>query len=194
MKTPQIARVHAEPPAGISASIVTIGAFDGVHCGHQTLIGAAVRSAATRGGLPTIAWTFDPPPKAVFRHSPVLMNPVEKVHRIACLGVDHVILSHFNEAFRARSAEAFITDLASLNPVEVWVGDDFRFGAKQAGDIALLRRHFNVQLLDPVTCKEGDRISSSRIRRHLLQGELDICRTLIGWPDYFMHPEYETPF
>lgn len=194
MKTPETVSVHAGPPTGIAASIVTIGTFDGVHCGHQALIGAAVHSAAAHGGLPAIAWTFDPPPKAVFGRSPTLMNPVEKVNRIACLGVDHVILSHFDEEFRSRSAETFIEDLARLNPVEVWVGDDFRFGARQAGDIALLRNYFDVHLLDPVTCKEGDRISSSRIRHHLSRGELDICRTLIGWSDYFMHPEYETPF
>lgn len=186
-------KVHSTPPQGISGSVVTIGTFDGVHRGHQALIGAAVRSAATRG-LPAIAWTFDPPPKAVFGPAPILMAAAEKVHRIGCLGVDHVILSHFDLAFRARTAEDFLADLARLNPAEVWVGDDFRFGAKQVGDVALLMRHFDVRLLDPVHCEEGDRISSSRIRAAWARGDFDVCRALIGWSDFYIHPEYETPF
>lgn len=187
------ATLHATPPQGIAGSVVTIGTFDGVHRGHQALIGAAVRSAAAHP-LPAIAWTFDPPPKAVFGRAPILMAAAEKVARIGALGVDHVILSHFDAAFRARTAADFIADLMRLNPAEVWVGDDFRFGAQQAGDVAMLGRHVRVRLLDPVHCEEGARISSSRIRAAWAKGDFDTCRALIGWPDFYIHPEYETPF
>jgi riboflavin kinase/FMN adenylyltransferase len=185
--------IHPAPPEGLAASITCIGAFDGVHRGHQVLIGQAV-AAGRETGVPVVVWTFDPPPKVFFGRAPLLMSPVEKVARLAELGVDHIILSRFDDAFRAQTAEDFLALLARLNPVEVRVGGDFRFGARQAGDVALLAQHFNVRLLDPVHCDKGDRISSSRIRQAWSEGDLDTCRELIGWSDYYIHPEYETPF
>ena len=185
--------IHPAPPEGIAASITCIGAFDGVHRGHQALIGQAV-AAGRASGVPVVAWTFDPPPKVFFGRAPPLMSPVEKVARLAELGVDHIILSRFDDAFRAQTAEDFLALLARLNPVEVRVGDDFRFGARQSGDVTLLAQHFTVHLLDPVHCEKGDRISSSRIRQAWSEGDLETCRDLIGWSDYYIHPEYETPF
>lgn len=187
------AAVHPAPPEGIAASVVCLGAFDGVHRGHQALIGQAI-AAARAMEVPVVAWTFDPPPKVFFGRAPLLMSPVEKVARLAELGVDHIILSRFDETFRSQTAEDFLTLLARLNPVEVRVGGDFRFGARQAGDVAMLQRRFDVRLLDPVHCDKGDRISSSRIRQAWSEGDLETCRELIGWSDYYIHPEYDTPF
>lgn len=179
--------LHRGPVQGLAGSVVTIGAFDGVHLGHQALIGAAI-DAGRRLGLPVVAWTFDPPPKVFFGRAPLLMSPVEKVVRLASLGVDQIILSHFDAAFRARSAEEFLDDLMSMHPTEAWVGDDFRFGAGQKGDRALLETRVPVRLLDPVECAKGQRISSSRIRTHWQKGEFHRVKELIGWEDFYLHP------
>ncbi|MDR5652440.1 FAD synthetase family protein [Ruixingdingia sedimenti] len=185
------ATIHSAPVPGLGASVVTIGAFDGVHMGHQALIRSVIASGRAQG-LPVVAWTFDPPPKVFFGRAPLLMCAQEKVARIASLGVDHVILSHFDGAFRARSAESFMDDLAAMNPAEVWVGDDFRFGAMQRGDVDLLRSRFAVRLLTPVMCRKGQRISSSRIRSHWERGEFHRVRELVGWEDFYVHPAWET--
>jgi len=175
------------PVAGLAGSVVTIGALDGVHLGHQALIQAAI-DAGRALGLPVVVWTFDPPPKVFFGRAPLLMSPVEKVVRIASMGVDHIILSRFDAAFRARTAEEFLEDLMSMNPAEAWVGDDFRFGAGQKGDRAMLEARVPVRLLDPVACGKGQRISSSRIRTHWQKGEFHRVKELIGWEDFYLHP------
>lgn len=181
--------VHREAPV-LDGAVITIGAFDGVHLGHQALVRGA-QASARRRGLPLVVWTFDPPPKVFFGRATLLCTAHEKVARIGALGVDHVVLSHFDAAFRARTAAEFIAELNRMNPAEVWVGDDFRFGAMQAGDVDLLARHFPVRMLDPVHCEKGERISSSRIRNLWRAGQYDLCRTLLGWQDQFIHPEYE---
>lgn len=182
--------LHHGPVEGLSGAIVTIGAFDGVHLGHQALIQAAIDAGRARG-LPVVAWTFDPPPKVFFGRAPLLMAAVEKVVRIASMGVDHIILSRFDADFRARSAEAFLGDLMSMHPAEAWVGDDFRFGAGQQGDRALMETRVPVRLLDPVACRKGQRISSSRIRTHWQKGEFHRVKELIGWEDFYVHTEHE---
>lgn len=182
-------RLHREAPK-LDGAVITIGAFDGVHLGHQALIGAACSSAA-RQGQPSVVWTFDPPPKVFFGRATLLCTAHEKVQRISSLKPDHLILAHFDDALRARTAEMFIEDLQRLNPLELWVGSDFRFGAKQAGDVNLLARHFNVQTLEPVNCEKGERVSSSRIRDLWRTGQYELCRTLLGWQDQFIYPEYE---
>jgi len=188
-KARDITRLHRDAPM-LEAAVVTIGAFDGVHLGHQALVRGAQESARKRG-LPLVVWTFDPPPKVFFGRATLLCTAHEKVERIASLGVDHLVLSRFDAAFRARTAQSFMADLQAMNPAEVWVGDDFRFGAMQAGDVDLLSRHFTVRMLDPVNCEKGERISSSRIRNLWRAGQYELCRTLLGWTDQFIYPEYE---
>lgn len=189
MHDPTAMQLHRRAPR-MDGAVITIGAFDGVHLGHQALIRGACEAGA-RLGLPTVAWTFDPPPKVFFGRAPLLCTAYEKVAHISALGADHLILSRFDAAFRARTPEDFIADLHSMNPAEIWVGNDFRFGAMQAGDVDMLARHFRVRLLDPVHCAEGERISSSRIRNLWQLGQYELCRTLLGWQDQFIYPEYE---
>ena len=148
---------------------------------------AAIRDARARG-LPSVVWTFDPPPKVFFGRAPLLMSPVEKVVRLASLGVDQIILTRFDAEFRAHSAEDFLDDLMSMHPAEAWVGDDFRFGAGQKGDRALLETRVPVRLLDPVECAKWQLISSSRIRTHWQKGEFHRVKELIGWEDFYLHP------
>lgn len=161
-------------------SVVTIGAFDGVHRGHQALIRQSVDRAA-RLGVPSVAYTFDPPPKAVFGDAPVLTPRPEKTRRLAALGLDHAVVARFDAAYAARSAEDFLEELADLNPFEVWVGRDFRFGRGQAGDVRMLAERFPIRTPEPVQCLKGRVISSSRVRELLNRGARDEARSLLGW-------------
>lgn len=182
-------RVMRDDQLVLPASIVTIGAFDGVHRGHQALISRAVTEAREKN-LPSVVWTFDPPPKVFFGRANQLAPLSEKLARIARLGPDYVVLSSFCRTYAARSAEAFLHDLSRIGPERIHVGADFRFGAKQTGDTTLLARHFEVVLAPAILCADGMTISSSRIRElresgrpHeavALQGELPSSSLLSG--------------
>lgn len=161
-------------------SVVTIGAFDGVRRGHQALIQRAVNQAA-RLGVPSVAYTFDPPPKAFFGSAPVLTARPEKTRRLEAIGLDHAMVATFDAAYAARSAEDFLEELADLNPFEVWVGRDFRFGRGQAGGVEMLARRFVVRMPEPVRCLKGRVISSSRVRDLLRRGALGEAQSLLGW-------------
>lgn len=162
----------------LDASVVAIGAFDGVHKGHQKVIGSAVASAA-RMGCPSVVYTFDTPPKAYFAGAQVLTSVEEKLRKIEMLGASCAIVAKFDRDYAARSAEVFMDELALLNPSEIWVGADFRFGAKSAGDVTLLSTRFNVRVLDAVCCDKGEVISSTRIR-HLLGHDPGTASQLLG--------------
>jgi FAD synthase len=138
-------------------------------------------ASARRRGLPAVIYTFDPPPKVFFGCARALISLEEKLGRLGALEPDYIVVAAFNDACRRRTAMEFIADLGMLNPHLIWVGDDFRFGAGQVGDIGLLTRYFAVRTLGPVQCKGGQAISSSRIRRLLDGGELSAAEALLGW-------------
>jgi riboflavin kinase/FMN adenylyltransferase len=161
-------------------SVLTIGTFDGVHRGHQALIRRAVHRAA-RAGMPSVAYTFDPPPKAFFQDAPTLTPLPEKVRRLEALGLDHVIVARFDAGYAARDAEDFLDEIADLGPVEVWVGPDFRFGRGGAEDTRTLGARFATRSLEPVRCEGGRTISSTRVRGLLAQGEVGEAERLLGW-------------
>lgn len=167
------------PPAPMAGSVLAIGAFDGVHLGHQRLIGDTV-AEGWRLGLPSVIWTFDPPPKVVFGRAAPLCSLEEKLARIARLGPDLIVVIPFGPSYAARSAAAFLADLAEIRPQRIHVGADFRFGARQSGDVALLSRHFPVTLAEPVCCAAGETISSTRLRDLRARGE---CGAALMGPD-----------
>lgn len=105
----------------------------------------------------------------------------EKVERIARLGIDHVVIAHFDEAYTRRTAASFIEELEKLGPLGVFVGNDFQFGSKRAGDTGLLARHFPVHIPEPVHCSDGQTISSSIIRLLISAGETQKSVSLLGW-------------
>lgn len=174
---------------------LTIGNFDGVHRGHQTLL-ARLREAADRLGLEAAVMTFEPHPREFFAQ--VTHGAVQAPARIASLrdkllalsgkGVDRVIVEHFNAHFAALSPENFVEKILvqGLHVKWLMVGEDFCFGAKRAGTVEFLidagRRHdFHVESLATVT--HGDmRISSSAIRAALAQGDFDRTAQLLGHP------------
>src|SRR5690625_6624823 len=86
-------------------------------------------------------------------------------------GVDHTVIATFNTEYLNRSAGSFMEELAKMNPKQIIVGEDFRFGYKRAGDIELLRQYFQVSTISPVCCLNGERISSTRIRELITEGK-----------------------
>jgi len=164
----------------LPGSVVTIGAFDGVHRGHQALIGRAVNRAGELG-VPAVVYTFDPPPRAYFQGAPVLTPLARKLRRLEALGPEFVVVAGFDAGYAARSAEDFLDELAALSPSEVWVGPDFRFGRCGAGDVDALATRFRTRVFEPVQCSRGEVISSSRVRRLMALGATGEARALLGW-------------
>ncbi|TFW30461.1 bifunctional riboflavin kinase/FAD synthetase [Massilia horti] len=174
---------------------LTIGNFDGVHRGHQTLL-AHVRAAASKLGLEAAVMTFEPHPREYFAEK--MGDPSKAPARIANLrdklealdkaGIDRVIVEHFNEHFAAMTPDEF-TERVLVNGLHVkWlmVGDDFCYGAKRAGTIETLaaagRKHgFQVETLPAVTHGQ-ERISSSAVRAALGAGDFQATHALLGHP------------
>lgn len=175
-------RVHRECELALSASVVTIGAFDGVHRGHQALLTRVV-DAARRSGVPSVVYTFETSPKVVFQGALQLTPPAERIRRFSLFNVDHIILAHFDRDYAARPAMSFIEELGRLNPRELWIGADFRFGKDRSGDAALLGKYFPLRILEDIAACEGGRISSTRLRALIGEGRREEARLLHGWPE-----------
>lgn len=173
-------RVHAAGTCKLHSSVLTIGALDGVHRGHQALVCGA-RKRALALGVPLVVYTFDPPPRVFFQRALQLTTVEEKLYRLEQLSVEHAIVASFDEAYSTRDESAFLRELQDLNPVEIWVGPDFRFGSKRGGDIGTLQDSFSVKVLDSIRCSSGEVISSSRIRSLLMQNRHLQAEQLLGW-------------
>jgi riboflavin kinase / FMN adenylyltransferase len=174
-------KTHIYSSLELPQSIVAIGAFDGVHRGHQTVI----RQAVQRGRklkVPSVVFTFDPPPRVFFQGARMLTTAEEKLAKIEKLGARHAVVARFDEVYAGRSAYEFIDCLSRLNPAEIMVGGDFRFGKERLGDVSLLEKYFKVRVTKPVCCPQGSVISSSRIRQLISEGEIHLSNTLLGWP------------
>ncbi len=168
--------------------IATIGNFDGVHLGHQAVL-AALTARARAAGVPSLVITFEPQPMEYFRpdQAPARLTRLrEKLEAIEGCGVDRVLLIRFNAAFAAVEAEDFVRRILveRLGIRHLYVGDDFRFGKGRVGDFALLaamgREHgFGVESLDTVV-EDGCRVSSTRVREALQQGDLVHAARCLG--------------
>ncbi len=184
----KLIRTLVPGPTSAKASALTIGNFDGMHRGHQALV-AAVRAHAP--DLEPALMCFEPLPAAVLRpDQPLarLMTVRDRLQACRRLGVQRVYMPRFNQAFATLSPQAFVERavLAAARARVVVVGADFRFGAKAAGDAALLDRlgrqyGFLVEVVDAVR-EDGDRIASTGIRALLAAGELDQAGQLLGFP------------
>jgi riboflavin kinase/FMN adenylyltransferase len=187
---------------GWGRSVVTIGVFDGVHKGHQAAIGHAVKRAKDLG-VQSVLVTFDPHPSEVVRpgsHPAVLTEPARKAELIEALGVDVLCVVPFTPDFSRLSAEAFVHDVLveHLHAALVVVGENFRFGHKAAGDVALLERlgrtfGFGVESaplvgLEPLPGGEGGGalrgsvFSSTYIRSCVDAGDVMAAATALGRP------------
>jgi len=132
----------ADVPEGWGRSVVTIGVFDGVHLGHRRIVSAAL-AAGRRFGLPVVVVTFDPHPSEVIRpgsHPPLLCTVARRAQLLAGLGVDAVCVLPFTPEFSRLAPDEFVRSVLveRLHARWVVVGENFRFGHRAKGDVALL--------------------------------------------------------
>lgn len=169
-------------------SAVSIGNFDGLHRGHQALV-ARLRALAAQHGVPSVVTIFEPTPREFFAPEsapPRVTSLRDKLRLLADAGVDRVLCLRFDRRLASLSAEAFIDQVLvdGLGARAVVVGDDFRYGAKRVGDLALLQargaqRGFSAEGLHSVT-HEGLRCSSSALRAALAVPDLALVENLLG--------------
>jgi len=171
-------------------SVVCIGAFDGLHSGHRALVRQTVARARDLG-VPAVALTFEPLPREFFSRDnppPRLTLARAKVQGLRELGVEGVGLLRFDSRIAAMPAPDFVQQMLvqRLSAREVWIGPDFRFGHKRGGDLALLQQlgqqhGFSAHAIEAVEV-QGERVSSTRIREALKQGDFADAGRLLGRP------------
>ena len=185
----KLSRDVAGPCLAPGGSVVAVGAFDGLHRGHQALL-SEVRQRAQALGCTPVVVSFEPLPRAYFSKEPVprLSSVREKLLGFSAAGMGRTLLLRFNQALTAMSPEDFVQRvlIERLRAREVWVGADFRFGHKRAGDVALLermgRQHgFSARTM-PAVLLEGERVSASRVRALLAAGNFGAVTPLLGRP------------
>jgi riboflavin kinase/FMN adenylyltransferase len=171
------------PDAGTA---VTIGAYDGVHRGHQFVIGELRRLAAA-GGLESVVLTFDRHPAAVVRadSAPKLLTDLDqKLEVLAATGVDHTVVVHFDHARSQEEPEDFVRDVlvGALGARVVVVGEDFHFGRRRRGNVELLRDMGAALGFDVVHVPLLAGVSSTAIRALVGAGDVGAAAELLGRP------------
>ena len=170
-----------------SRHVLTIGNFDGVHRGHQHLL-RKLQQRATELNAPTLVVTFEPHPIAVLRpeHAPSrIATPDFKLELLELAGIDEVAVLPFDREFASLSPEEFLALLTgAARPVEILVGQGFRFGKMRAGDIETMREFgrnhdFDAREVPPLTDELGV-VSSSRVRSALQEGNVEHAAELLG--------------
>ena len=169
---------------------LTIGNFDGVHIGHQAML-ARLADAARRLGVPPCVLTFEPHPREFFApdKAPTRLTSLrEKLELLAQFGVERVHICRFNFEFAKTAPEDFIERILHSGLAARWilVGDDFRFGARRAGDLAMLKQAagrcgFEVHAMGSVMA-DGVRVSSTAVREALAAGDMQRAQRLLGRP------------
>lgn len=187
-------KLHRKLEAPLPPLALAIGNFDGVHRGHQAILDAT-RNTASRLGLQPAAMTFAPLPREYFaklRGDPALaparlMSVTEKLAAFAQSEMQHVFIPHFNFAFASLTPHEFMLALSAMNVKWLMVGEDFRFGAKRAGDVVMLREFgmangFTVETMADIADANGERISSTAVRHALGNGDLVTATRMLGRP------------
>lgn len=185
----RLSRDIAGPCLAPGGSVVAVGAFDGLHRGHQALLAEVHERAQALGCTPVVV-SFEPLPRAFFSKEPVprLSSVREKLRGFDAAGMEQALLLRFNAALTAMSAEDFVRCVLveRLAAREVWVGSDFRFGHKRGGDVAMLEAMgggygFTARTM-PSVLLDGARVSASRVRMLLAAGEFAGATPLLGRP------------
>ena len=170
--------------------VATIGNYDGVHLGHQAVIGQLSEKSAELS-LPSVLITFEPQPQEFFSPASVptrLTRFREKIQSLRRFAVDRVLCIRFNKKFASMRAEDFIRHILvdALGVKYLVVGDDFRFGAGRQGNFAMLQqaaKQYDFQLVNMHSFLiDGQRVSSTLIRQHLEAGELAAAEKFLGRP------------
>jgi riboflavin kinase / FMN adenylyltransferase len=178
-------------PDGLRGASVAIGAFDGVHRGHQAVI-AEARAAADRLGAPLAVVSFDPHPRRWFQPEVApfrLMSTDQMARALAPLGVDRLYLLPFDATMAAMTDEAFAREILAdgLGIRHAAVGFDFTYGKGRSGSPEGLRRHgetlgFSVTVVDRIDDPDGLKLSSSGVREALKAGDMGRARAILGRP------------
>ena len=182
-------------PKLAKACALTIGNFDGVHRGHQAML-ALLNNEARHRGVPSCVMTFEPHPRDFFaeQHQQPDLAPAriatlrDKLNELATCGVDQCVVLPFDKAFASQQPQAFIEEvlLKGLGAKYILVGDDFRFGAKRAGDYDMLdaagaQLGFDVARMNSYEVKNL-RVSSSAVREAMGRGAMQEVAQLLGRP------------
>lgn len=177
-------------PSFARDSVVTLGNFDGMHIGHQALLKQTV-TIAKELKRASVAITFYPHPVEYFTGKQAyvrLSSFRDKVLMMQALGIDYLIFLKFNQELVNQTAEQFVNSVlfSALHAQYVVIGGDFRFGHERQGDVAYLKAlaptyQFIVKCMPQYDYK-GMRVSSTRVRKALLNGHLDLASHLLGRP------------
>jgi len=174
----------------IPASAVTIGNFDGVHRGHQLVISQLKQVAATTS-LPTVVIIFEPQPIEYFAPDKApkrLARFREKIAYLKAQQIDYLLCLHFDQKLAAQSAEDFVQQILidSLNTKHLVIGDDFHFGKNRQGNFQFLKdnsERYGFMVDETKTLMmDGERVSSTRIRESIRQGDFEKAAELLGRP------------
>ncbi|MHB1677939.1 MAG: bifunctional riboflavin kinase/FAD synthetase [Sulfuriferula sp.] len=181
---------HGLHPRIAHGSAVTVGNFDGLHLGHQTMLRQLVATAHARQLTPC-AITFEPHPREFFTPAQAparLSNLRDKLEGLRRMGIEHVHICNFNHTLAHMPAIQFIEQIlvGGLHMEYLLIGDDFRFGAQRTGDFALLQRQsmkqdYVLDAMQSVTVNDL-RISSTAVRNALAAGQFDVAQRLLGRP------------
>jgi len=176
---------QAEKPVAL-----VIGNFDGVHLGHQAML-SRLKETSKRLNIASCVMTFEPHPREFFApdQAPTRLTSLrEKLELLAEYGVDQVQICRFNYDFAKIGAKEFVANILQQGLAAQWVlvGDDFRFGARRAGDLAMLRSlsssyGFEVEEMSTYNV-DGIRVSSTAVRKALSSDDLGLARRLLGRP------------
>lgn len=174
-------------------AVVTIGTFDGVHLGHQRIL-AQLKAEALAIKGETVIITFHPHPRAVVggkQPVPLITTIDEKLHLLAASGIDHTVVVPFTEEFAEQTAESYIVHflVGKFHPHTVIIGYDHRFGLERKGDYKLMERYsellgFSLKEI-PARLVQESTVSSTRIREALLNGDVALARSLLGYDFFF---------
>ncbi len=183
----QVYRSLAEVPAGFGPSALTIGNFDGVHYGHRRILKRLVALAGERGWKPSVL-TFDPHPACIVapaRAPRLLTSPERRAELMGEEGIQQVLILPFTREVAALTAEQFVRQIlvGRLGVKAVLVGENFRFGNRQAGDVAVLTEFgrilgFETEMVPAVACR-GRVVSSSGIREAIHAGRVALAGRLL---------------
>ncbi|MBF0333619.1 MAG: bifunctional riboflavin kinase/FAD synthetase [Alphaproteobacteria bacterium] len=185
----RIFRHHTELPKRVLGAVVALGNFDGVHIGHQAVIGTA-RRIAVDAGRPAGAMTFEPHPRLFFKpdQEPFRLTPFRiKARLIETTGADFLYMQHFDHEFASLAAPDFVERVLvqGLGVSHVVMGYDYNFGRGRSGDCTVMndmamRHGFQVTCVPPVRDPQGGVYSSTRVRQALVAGRPAEAATLLG--------------
>ncbi|MBM3301592.1 MAG: bifunctional riboflavin kinase/FMN adenylyltransferase, partial [Deltaproteobacteria bacterium] len=184
----EIIRVREKIFQNFTAPSVALGNFDGVHLGHQEIIARTVQTAHSKG-RDAVVYTFDPHPRLVLNKAPDIpriTTPRERTDILEHLGVDVLVLAEFTREFAKQTPEEFVENVLveELGTKHLFIGENYRFGRDRSGTAHSLKKMapqygFTCHVVPPV--KIGNMVvSSSKIRHHLMRGEISEANVLLG--------------